>query len=72
MKEYNVDQIYAIMEGTSDGIRKIKNIVFVDKNEVIKEFVEKLDKLWEEDACSYCAFEDNIMVLMNEYKEKLK
>ncbi|KKL84512.1 hypothetical protein LCGC14_1963940 [marine sediment metagenome] len=41
-EEWSADQIYGIMEGGSTGIMKINNITFVDKKEIIAEFLEDL------------------------------
>ena len=46
-EEWSADQIYGIMEGGSTGIMKINNITFVDKKEIIAEFLKRLDWIME-------------------------
>jgi len=47
IEEWNADQIYGIMEGGTKGIEKIVNRIFVDKKDIIAEFLSRLNWICE-------------------------
>ncbi len=43
IEEWSADQIYGIMEGGTKGIEKIVNRIFVDKKDIIAEFLTDIN-----------------------------